>query len=253
MLRWWSRYVGIVLLGSMLGRSGHAAIPGDVNCDGVVDDADVETVEALVFNDPPGATSPCGAGDVNSDQVISAADIIELSRRLEIPPPVGPQIAFIGVAGPDGSVNSPTWVGPDGVALYQRSAGSGFLLVIEARPGSDNTQAGTVTFADTSGDPDALPDLQIEASRSIGSGIPGACGDGGIPGFDMPDFSASPAVATALDAFGCGFMVNTGQLRSCTTDAFGSPKFVSGAPLTVQFCLLVSASKAFPRAICGLA
>ncbi len=50
--------------------------PGDANCDGRIDDADVLGVSVAIFE--PG----CSAADVNGDGVVTAADIIALLRLL---------------------------------------------------------------------------------------------------------------------------------------------------------------------------
>ncbi|GIW42578.1 MAG: hypothetical protein KatS3mg076_3155 [Candidatus Binatia bacterium] len=53
--------------------------PGDVNCDGVVDSADVDLLIVLLFCDPCPA---CPNQDVNGDGLVSAADIVALLRLL---------------------------------------------------------------------------------------------------------------------------------------------------------------------------
>ena len=228
-----------------------AGLPGDVNCDGRVDEGDFLALVPLLFGETgaPG-NSGCAAGDTNGDGAVTAADVVAVAGAFGGPfatptPRSGPQVTFFGLVGADGTVSGPVEIGSDGVPVFQRLGASGFEVVVEAAPGANGLAVGTAVFESNPNDPAMRPDLQIEASRTLGDGNPGVCTQDGIRGFDPPDFSLTQAVANALNDFACGFAVNTNPAKACTTDPFGSPKFVSAAPRVVQYCLLVTASTAF--------
>lgn len=249
---WSRRRLGaIAVLCVVLSRATRAFLLGDINCDGAVDGQDVTALTARLFGDTDSNGPDCTEPDTNGDGVVSAADLVGVLQLLQPPgtptatptPPSGPRITFLGLAAADGTIIAPV---ADDTAAFQRVGGSGFQLVVEALPGTDGLQVGTVVFDSRPDDPQARPDLQIEASRPLGDGNPGVCTEGGIPGFDPPDFGPTREVADALNDFSCGFEVATTARRACTTDGFGSPVFVSQASGVVQFCLLVNAVKAFP-------
>ena len=255
MARVWSRFVGLAVVSVLwlepTPRSW-ALLPADVNCDGHVDEADLMALVAPLFGDvgSPG-DAECPGDDVNGDGSVTAADIVAVEAALGEPfatptPRSGPEITFFGLVGADGTTSPPVEIRSDGVATFQRTGASGFQIVVEADPGADGLAVGTAVFESNSNDPTTRPDLQIEASRPLGDGHPDVCAEGGIPGFDPPDFSLIQAVANALNDFGCAFTVNTNPAKACTTDAFGSPTFVSSASRVVQFCLLIPAGKSFP-------
>ncbi len=244
--------VGLLVLSVALAGSARSGVQGDVNCDGRVDQADLDLLVSDLFDDAggsPPAGGACAGADANGDGAVTAADLAAVARAagqlLATPTPrSGPAITFFGVVGADGTAGTAV-TGSDGIPVFQ-SGSSGFQVVVEAIPGADGLAVGTVVFSSDAKDPAVRPDLQIEASRDLGDGNPGTCGAGGIPGIDPPDFSITQSVSDALNDFGCGFGVNTNRAKACTVDSFGSPAFVSTASNVVQFCLLVSGAKAFP-------
>ena len=249
-----SRFFGLIVLSFLCigptARAG-AALPADVNCDGRVNEGDFFALVPILFGDIDShGGGACAAGDANGDGSVTAADLVAVAAAFGQPlatptPRGGPQIMFFGLVGADGTVSGPVDVGSDGVPVFQRLGASGFEVVVEAAPGANGLPVGTVVFASNPNDPAVRPDLQIEASRTLGDGNPGVCTQSGIRGFDPPDFSLTQEIADALNDFACGFTVNTNPAKACTTDAFGSPTFVSSAPRVVQYCLLVAASTAF--------
>jgi hypothetical protein len=246
-----SCFVGLIVLWGALAGLAQAAVPGDVDCDGRVGEADLTLLAADFFGDGSPPVEGCAGPDANGDTVASAADLVFVMRALGQPvatptPRSGPVIAFFGIAGFDGTVSHAV-TGSDGVPVYQSSSPSGFQVVVEAISGADDLPAGTVVFNSNSRDPTARPDLQIEASQDLGlgDGKPSTCSTAGVPGFDPPDFGMTQAVSDALNVFGCGFGANTNPAKACTIDSFGSPTFVSAASHVVQFCLLVNGAKAF--------
>ena len=219
------RVVGIATLLVAFGSVAPAELPGDVNCDGSVGPEDVDVLLACLFGAADAGECPCA--DVNGDGVVTPADLTELVRLTQTPPTPtpsstptltptprsGPRIVFIGLAGPDGTVLSPVAV-DDGIAVFQRSSGSGFQLVVEAVPGANGVAVGSTVFNSVANDPQARPDVQAEASRPLGDGDPGVCTEGGIAGFNPFDFGSSQRVADGLNDFGCAFTVAAAGRRA---------------------------------------
>jgi hypothetical protein len=155
-------------------------------------------------------------------------------------------ITFIGVAGADGQVTQPIGIAADGTPIYQRQVPAGFLIVIEAKPGSSNP-VGTTTFDYVPGDPNTLPNLQIVVSRPLGDGNPRVCDNqnnppiGGVPAVDPPMFGGSLASAAAINDLGCRFDARLSAqggpttAGACTRNASQEPAFVS-SQTKVQFC-----------------
>ena len=65
------------------------AVKGDVNGDGVVDNADIEEVTKIITGD---STNP--NGDVNGDSKVNVADIVKIADIIKNPPPANPPITF---------------------------------------------------------------------------------------------------------------------------------------------------------------
>lgn len=221
------------------------AIPADLNCDGIVDPADVTVALSSLFD---GGVPTCPNSDANGDSVANAADLTAVVHRLT-PPRIGPEITFIGLAGPDGTMIPPfSGGGEEGLVRFQRHGGAGFSLVIEAVPGASGVALGIELNPTFPTDGATIPDLQIGLSRPLGSGVAGRCSDGGVPALYPPTFEDIPPVATALSAMSCGFVVNDARGKACTVDVFGAPQFVSGTrPRLIQFCRMINANRAFPE------
>jgi len=129
--------------------------------------------------------------------------------------------------------------------VYFRNTGSGFQLVVEARPGLSGMPPGAATFNTDPADPRRRPDLQIQSSTALGDGSRAVC-DGGVPGINPPDFGLTLAVAHALNDFACHFSPAATSPRSaCTQDSFARPAFAD-ARSTMQLCLQVPRSLEFP-------
>jgi hypothetical protein len=163
------------------------------------------------------------------------------------------------VARADGQVTQPIGIAADGTPIYQRQVPAGFLIVIEAKPGSNGRAVGTTTFNYVPGDPNSLPNLQIVASRPLGDGSQRVCDNqnnppvGGVPAVDPPMFGGSQASADAINDLGCRFdarlsaqggMTGAG---ACTRNASQDPAFVS-SQTKVQFCpqIGIGTELAFP-------
>jgi len=132
---------------------------------------------------------------------------------------------------------------PDGVPIFDRLVGSGFLFIVEARRGTSNRPVGTVLFNSNPEDAGARPDLQIQARRKLGNGSTVVCDRGpvpdapigGVPSIDPPSFAITQAISDALNDFACRFDFHITTGDACTKDELGNFAFAS--PLTqTQFC-----------------
>ncbi|MCX8072009.1 MAG: hypothetical protein N3C12_06105 [Candidatus Binatia bacterium] len=138
-----------------------------------------------------------------------------------------------------------------GRRVFVVGRGSGFYLVLEAKPGSGGGTVGTFVPSPTPG-AGVYPSLQVLSSRSLGNGSPTICdtqpvaqGGGGVPGFLVPDFGVDKA--DALVDFACRFNAHLPS-EPCTLGPDGldgtiTANLPSGGR---QFCAIVSANIAFP-------
>ncbi len=212
-----------------------AGLPGDTNCDGKLNAADLQAVIEQVFVEGPPA---CAAADVNKDGAISAPDLTALS--------LGPRITFIGITSPDGRPASPLGFNADGAPVFFRNSGLGFNLVVEAVPGPSGALIGTTLFDRDPWDPLRRPDLQIIVDRPLGDGDPAVCDEFGVPAVEPVDFSFEQSISDALNDLACRFnQVATRPNATCTQDGFGRQDFVVRES-RAQFCLQVSGYLAFP-------
>jgi hypothetical protein len=167
-------------------------------------------------------------------------------------PDPGPHIAFFGVTLADNSVLSPIAFTEEGVPIYRRSTGRGFILVVEAASGASRADPGRSTFSDA-----GKPDLQIEVSRPLGNGSDAVCDTvapnaGGVPGLEPASFEDSPAVVAALNDLGCRFVDGRGLPvgRGCREEA--CVRFPTGqygcvsADARQQFCGPIDSNLQFP-------
>jgi hypothetical protein len=144
----------------------------------------------------------------------------------------------------DNHVVEPVDATPDGIPIYARPNSFGFIIVVEARPGSSGRpidsggvmteEGGIIGFAD-------FPGLQILANRPLGNGSAIVCdigpppaAIGGVPAVNPVDFTQSDALAD----FACRFVVHTAGTDSCTLNDLGNFAFASTevTSQTRQFC-----------------
>ncbi len=168
----------------------------------------------------------------------------------------GANISFFGVLRADNTLLEPAGVDAEGRPLYTRLVGSGFVIVVEARPGADGAPVGRSSFRWDPADPTVRPDLQIQVNRPLGNGSTEVCDNrpdrfGGVPGIDPPSFAEAPEIAEALNDFGCRFIDGSGDTlgrppdEACVKFPDGEFRFVD--PLaTVEFCATISRPLAFP-------
>lgn len=163
---------------------------------------------------------------------------------------IGPVVTFFGAARADGTNAEPTSVDKDGTATYVTAAGSGFIIVVEAKPGKSNAEVARRVFAYVPNDPHTRPDLEIESSRDMGNGSPAVCDRqrpniGGIPAIHPTTFAETQKVSDAINDFACRFETFIESESSCTMNASGDYAFVK-KDTKMQFCMLVARSYAFP-------
>ncbi len=152
---------------------------------------------------------------------------------------------------------TPVAVLQDGTAVFERSSGWGFSLVVEARPGGANTPVGMRTFRWDPNRPEVLPDLAIVSSQALGNGSGEVCDDtapllGGVPAWLAAlELPGSQRLADVVNDLACRFKDGSGQPRgrnaneACTLFDDGQYRFV-GAGTTVQFCGFIDAVLALP-------
>lgn len=162
---------------------------------------------------------------------------------------IGPVVTFFGAARADGTKAEPTSVDKDGTATYATAAGSGFIIVVEAKPGKSNAEVARRVFAYVPTDPHTRPDLEIESNRDLGNGSPAVCDKqrpniGGIPGIRPTSFAETQKVSDAINDFACRFETFIESESSCTMNANGDYSFVN-KDTKMQFCMLVAHSYSF--------
>lgn len=181
----------------------------------------------------PIATRPAGTG--------------KAARKGQV---TGPVITYFGAARADGNKVEPESV-KNGVPTYLSSAGSGFMIVVEAKPGESELEVARRVSAYVPNDPTVRPDLEIEATRDLGDGSPEVCDRrrpkiGGIPGINPPSFAETQKVADAINDFACRFETFIESDSSCTLGPNGDYSFLS-KDTTTQFCMIVARAYGFPE------
>ncbi len=162
----------------------------------------------------------------------------------------GPIITAFEVADAGGQFNNSLESDAVGRPVYTRSAPSGFILFVEGRPGNSQLPVSTVLFNPKRGDPEAVPDLEIEANRALGNGSLAVCDNslpalGGIPATLPNDFNRQQSITDALNDFACRFRTYSETDFACTQDS-GSNFVFRNPSSTVQFCTLISDALTFP-------
>ena len=164
---------------------------------------------------------------------------------------IGPVVTYFGAARADGTKGEPTSVDKQGIPTYTTGAGSGFIIVVEAKPGKSGAEVARRVSAYVPGDPHVRPDLEIQSTHDMGNGSPAVCDRvrpniGGIPGIDPPNFEETQKISDALNDLGCRFETFIESESSCTMQANGDYAFIEKGT-TTQFCMLVAHAYAFPE------
>lgn len=168
----------------------------------------------------------------------------------------GPVITYFGAARADGKVVPAASVDKDGVEVYTTAGGSGFILVVEARPGKSGLPPGRQVSAHDPKDPNRRPDVELQSNRDLGDGSKRVCDRrrpivGGIPAINPPSWANTQSVADALNDIACRFETFIESEMSCTLDKLGNFSFANTAT-TTQFCVLVAKSFQFPEGVTEL-
>lgn len=164
---------------------------------------------------------------------------------------IGPIVTYFGAARADGMPAKPTSIGKDGVPTYSTQVGSGFILVVEGKPGKGNREVGRRVYAYSESDPTVRGDLEVISNRDLGNGTPAVCDRqrpniGGIPGIQPLSFDETPQISAAINDLACRFETFTESDFSCTMNERESYAFVD-PETTTQFCLIVARAYAFPE------
>ncbi|MBI3785984.1 MAG: hypothetical protein HY270_21540 [Deltaproteobacteria bacterium] len=165
-------------------------------------------------------------------------------------PLIGPIVTAFEVADASGQFNNAIATDSKGRKIFSRTAGSGFVLFIEGRPGPSLLPIGTDVFSPKANDPAAQPDLQLITGKPLGDGSVAVCDNsfptlGGVAAATPGDYTPVQSTTDALNDFGCRFRVYAETDFACTQDSTGNFVFRSPSS-TVQFCTLVSDALTFP-------
>lgn len=164
---------------------------------------------------------------------------------------VGPIVTFAGIARADGSGIDSEGKTAQGVPIYRHPVGSGFMVVVEGKPGIGKIENGRSIFRYNADDPTQRPDLEIEVTRALGDGSLEVCDArrpkiGGVPGIDPPSFADTPKISAALNDLSCRFETFIESNSSCTVNKYGDFEFLN-KDSKVQFCMVVARSWQFPE------
>lgn len=170
----------------------------------------------------------------------------------------GPQITFFGLTRADDTLLMAHDVADDGTPIYDRLRGaggraSGFVLVIEGKPGSSGAGVGESSYDMTGA---GFPDLSVQVTQALGNGSTAVCDDpqvapGGVPATFPVSFEATPENVAAVNDFGCRFQNGRGEYlaRTAASDSCvnfeGTFHFVSTDART-QFCGFINVPLGFP-------
>lgn len=163
---------------------------------------------------------------------------------------IGPIITHLGIARADGTKIEPESTQKDGAVVYDNPIGSGFMLVVEAKPGISNIEIGRRVTAYDANDIHSRPDLEIQTDHDLGDGSRAVCDRrrpdiGGVPAINPPNFGDSRQVADALNDLACRFEVFIESASACTVTKYGDFAFLN-ADSKVQYCMIVARAWNFP-------
>jgi hypothetical protein len=165
---------------------------------------------------------------------------------------VGPIVTFAGAARADGQGMPPSSKTAQGVPVYNSVVGSGFMIVVEGKPGISNLEVGRSIYRYDANDPMQRPDIQIEVNRPLGDGSAEVCDArrpkiGGIPAINPPSWADTQQISNTLNDMGCRFETFIESNASCTLEKSGDFSFLNAKESKVQFCMVVAKSWNFPE------
>jgi hypothetical protein len=193
------------------------------------------TVKPSSTATPTVTDTPTATGTVTSTRTIT--------RTPSMTPTLGAgaNIGYFGILRADNTVLDSSGSDAEGRPIFDRPTGSGFVIVVEAKRGTNSRNPGELSY-----NPDGPPDFQIESNRDLGDGSDIVCDNmgsmfGGVPGIDPPDFDDVPMIVDALNDFGCRFTNGSGAPigrlpnDGCVLFADGEYGFVD-PNAQIQFC-----------------
>jgi hypothetical protein len=173
-----------------------------------------------------------------------------------IPKPFGPEILQFGVATAFNVVKTPDDVTEDGVPVYERLVGQGFIIFIEVREGTSGASPGQCGVFDSVNQriipcgnrlcedrppEDERSDVQVVVDQPLGNGSSEVCDlagpmIGGVPATDPLSFANTPAITDALNDLACRFDDHPTFSEACTLDELRRFNYVD--PRTEhQYCI----------------
>jgi hypothetical protein len=163
--------------------------------------------------------------------------------------PIGPEITFLGITRADGRAIEPT-AGADGTPIFSNYVGSGFQLVIEAKPGASGVDPARRVFVHSASDPSMRPDLELQVDRPLGDGSTVVCDRtrpkiGGVPAINPPAWDEKQEIADTLNDMSCRFEVFLESDSSCTLGKNEDWQF-RDPETKIQFCMTVAKAWNFP-------
>ena len=167
----------------------------------------------------------------------------------------GPVLTALVLVRPDDVVLVPATTDERGRDVDVRPFGSGFSIVVEARPGLDGAEVGRRVFEEAPDLPSLRPDIQVIVSSDLGDGSPVVCDDetdppGGVPAADPFGFQQQGVITNVINEVSCRIDGGgrTNDVDACTLSVNGSGfgyDFVDSSS-KVQFCLPIARAWAFP-------
>lgn len=156
---------------------------------------------------------------------------------------VGPVVTHLGLARADGTKIDPKGT-RGGMDIYENAIGSGFILIVEGKPGISNLETGRRINAYDEEDHRSRPDLEIQVDKQLGDGSKVVCdkrrpGIGGVPAINPPSFAETREIADTLNDLSCRFEVFIESASACTVTKTGDFSFLS-QDSKVQFCMIVA-------------
>ena len=178
--------------------------------------------------------------------------------------PIGPTITHFGIVEPIPDVDgllTPIGFDTGNRPIFNRSAGEGFVLVVEARAGHDGQLPGGSTVPYQSGPTESDPDLQVILSQPLGNGDPTICDVappnlGGVRATVPFDFTSDPDLLANVDDMGCRFnngphenpymgVRDSSEACTFTGQGFGYSFVDRGSG--IQYCAEVASAWSFPE------
>jgi hypothetical protein len=197
---------------------------------------------------PPAATPLPGASATPVPLPTRPLENPDAAKAKEQGKAIGPVVTFAGLARADGKVIEPTAT-ENGVPVFTNYVGSGFILLVEGKPGISNLEVGRKIFGYDPDDPKKRPDLEVQVTRPLGDGSAAVCDSrrpniGGIPAINPPNFADTATSAATLNDMSCRFETFIEPLSACTLDVRGDFAFARPDTKT-QFCMVVARAWAF--------